>query len=129
MRVLLVDDEENTLRAMTHFLDHCDVEIVPTADSVEAAKHIINQTFDAMIIDVHMPSPDGLELTRLARQAPINRLTPIALITGDDEIKIRLKGLKAGASCFAEKPDTPKKLWGILQILQAVGSSGITNRA
>lgn len=122
MRVLLVDDEEDTLRAMTHLLDHCDVEIVPTPDSGEAAKHIINQNFDAMIIDVHVSSPDGLELTRLARKISINRSTPIALIAGDDEIEIRFKGLEAGASCFAEKPLNPKKLWGILRILQAVSS-------
>ena len=41
---------------------------LPLTDSVEAARHITTQPYDAMIIDVHMPSPDGLELTRLARR-------------------------------------------------------------
>ncbi len=68
MRVLLVDDEKDIPRAMACFLNYPDVEILPVADSMQAARHITDQHFAAMIIDVHMPSPDGLELTRLARR-------------------------------------------------------------
>jgi CheY-like chemotaxis protein len=114
---------------MACFLDPSDVEILPVTDSVEAARHITNQHFDAMIIDVHMPSPDGLELTRLARRASINRTTPIALISGDEDIETRLKGLEAGASCFAGKPITPKKIRRILQFLQGPVSSDTRSRA
>jgi len=42
MRVLLVDDEKDTLRAMEYLLDHFVVEILPVTDSVEAARHITN---------------------------------------------------------------------------------------
>jgi CheY-like chemotaxis protein len=123
MRVLIVDDEKSALKAMACFLDHSDLEIMPVTDSADAAQQIIDQDFDAMIIDVHMPFPDGIELTRLARRSSLNRRTPIALITGDDDIRIRCKGLEAGATCFAAKPFTPKIICGILHVLQGDVSS------
>jgi CheY-like chemotaxis protein len=123
MRVLLVDDEKDTLRAMACFLNHSDVETLPVADSTEAARHITNQHFDAMIIDVHMPSPNGLELTRLARRSFINRRTPIALITGYDDLETRRKGSDARATCFAGKPVTPEKIRSIAQLLLGSVSS------
>ena len=117
MRVLLVDDEKDTLKAMASFLRYSDVEILPVADSVEAGRHITTRAFDAMIMDIHMSSPDGLELTRLARRSFINRRTPIVLITGYDDLETRRKGWDARATCFAGKPITPEKIRGIVQLL------------
>ncbi len=122
MRVLLVDDEKDTLRAMACFLDHSNVETLPVADSMEAARHIVNQPFDAMIMDVHMPSPDGLELTRAARRTSLNGTTPIGLITGFDDTETQSKGSEAGATCFAGKPITPQKIRSILHVLQGAAS-------
>lgn len=124
MRVLLVDDEKDTLRAMSCFLDHSGVEFLAVMDSVEAAKHITDHHFDAMIIDVHMPSPDGLCLTRLARQTLINSGTPIVLVTGYDNFETRRKGSEAGATCIAGKPITPKMIRSILQVLHGSASLG-----
>ena len=119
MRVLIVDDEKDTLRAIACFLDHSNVEILPVTDSVEAARHITDQHFDAMIFDIHMPTPNGLDLTRMARQTSINRTTPIGLVTGFDDVETRNKGAEAGATCFAGKPFTPETIRRILQVLQA----------
>ena len=55
MRVLLVGDEKGNNVALAYFLDHSDVEILAVTDSVEAARCITNQHFDAIILDVHMP--------------------------------------------------------------------------
>ena len=108
---------------MACFLDHSNVEVLPVADSVEAARHITNQHFDAMIIDVKMPSPDGLELTRAARQTSVNCRTPIVLVTGYDDLETRRKGSEAGATGFAGKPITPENIRCILHVLQGAASS------
>jgi CheY-like chemotaxis protein len=129
MRVLLVDDDKNTLNAMACFLDDPDVEMLPLTDSVEAARHITNQHFDAMIIDVCMPSPDGLELTRLARQTSINCKAAIVLVTGYDDLETRRKGSEAGATCFAGKPVTPANIRRILHVLQGAVSVDQRNAA
>jgi len=129
MPVLIVDDEKDTLRALERFLDPCDVEILPLTASVEAAQHIITQPFDAMILDIHMPSPDGLELTRLARRSYVNRRTPIGLITGYDDLETRQMGSDARATCFAGKPVTQDKIRSIVQLLLGSVSSHQRSRA
>jgi CheY-like chemotaxis protein len=129
MPVLIVDDEKDTLRALERFLDQCNVEIRPLTDSVEAAQHVITQHFDAMIFDVNMPTPDGLELTRLARRSFVNRWTPIGLITGYDDLETRRKGSDARATCFAGKPVTQDKIRNILQLLLGSASSRQRTRA
>jgi CheY-like chemotaxis protein len=129
MRVLIVDDEKDTLRTLERFLDQCNVEILPLTDSVEAAQEIITQHFDAMILDVNMPSPDGLELTRLARRSFVNRKTPIGLITGYDDLETRQKGSDARATCFIGKPVTQDKIRSIVQLLLGSASSHQRTRA
>ncbi len=129
MPVLIVDDEKDTLRAIERFLGPCDVEILPLTDSVEAARHITTQPYDAMIIDVNMPSPDGLELTRLARRSFINRRTPIGLMTGYDDLETRRKASDALATCFAGKPVTQDKIRSIVQLLRGSVSSHQRTRA
>ncbi|MGO8815740.1 MAG: response regulator [Terriglobia bacterium] len=128
MRVLIVDDEKDTLRVMERFLDTAELEILPVGESVEAARQITTRPFDAMIIDVHMPAPDGLELTRLTRRSFINRRTPIVLITGYDDLETRRKASDAGATCFAGKPVTQEKIRNIVQLLLGSVPSGQRNR-
>jgi CheY-like chemotaxis protein len=129
MPVLIVDDEKDTLRAIVCFLERSAVEILPLTDSVEAARHITTQPFDAMIMDVNMPSPDGLELTRLARRSFVNRRTPIGLMTGYDDLETRQKGSDAHATCFAGKPVTPDKIRSVVQLLLGSVSSYQRTRA
>jgi CheY-like chemotaxis protein len=128
MRLLIVDDEKDILKAMERFLDHSDFEVMPVADGMQAAPQITTRPFDAMIFDIHMPSPDGLELTRLARRSFMNRRTPIALITGYDDLETRRKGTDAGATCFAGKPVTPEKLRSIAQLMLGSVSSSRRTR-
>jgi CheY-like chemotaxis protein len=129
MRVLLVDDEVQTLRTITSFLERSDAEVLPVTDYAEAARHITHEHFDGMIIDVHMSSPDSVELTRTARQTSPNRSAPIVLITGFDDFEIRRRGLEVGATFFAAKPITSEKIQSILQVLQGFVTSGQRRRA
>jgi DNA-binding response OmpR family regulator len=117
MRVLLVDDDQLTLKAISCFLEYCDAEILAMTESWKAARLVAKQHFDVMIFDVRMPSPDGLELTRLARQSSTNSRAPIILVTGYDDLETRRKGLEAGVTCFAAKPVSPHNIRGIVHAL------------
>jgi CheY-like chemotaxis protein len=83
-------------------------------DSVEAARLIVTESFDAMFIDYLMPTHNGLQLTSMARKSPTNHATPIILITGYDDVDTRNKGAEAGATYFLPKPFTPDKVRRVL---------------
>ena len=110
MRILIVDDEDETLRAMQGFLGRTNVEIVPISNSPEAARLIVDEHFDAMFIDYLMPRPNGLELTSIARNSDHNQGTPIIMVTGYDDVETRSKGAEAGVTYFLPKPFTPDKI-------------------
>lgn len=114
MRILIVDDEDEALRAMERFLSRTDVEILPTHDSAQAAQLITTEHFDGMLIDYLMPGLDGLELVSTARRSQANRETPIIIVTGYDDMDTRNKAAKAGATCFLAKPFTPDKIRRVL---------------
>jgi CheY-like chemotaxis protein len=115
MRILIVDDEDEALRAMSNFLAGTDGEIVLVSDSVEAARNITTEHFDVMFIDYVMPPPNGMELMSLARKSPMNHETPIVLVTGYDDFETRGKGAEAGATYFLAKPFTPEKIQSMLR--------------
>jgi DNA-binding response OmpR family regulator len=114
MRILIVDDEDETLRAMECFLARANVEIMSINDSAEASRLIATEHFDAMFIDYLMPTPNGLDLMAMARKSSVNQETPIILATGYDDVETRSKGAEAGATHFLAKPFTPDKIRRVL---------------
>jgi PleD family two-component response regulator len=54
-------------------------------DSTQAAASLMEQKFDAVFLDVHMPPPDGIELARKIRSPGPNQNTPIVIITGEKD--------------------------------------------
>ena len=121
MRILIVDDEEETLSVMSRFLESTNAEILTESNSAEAARYITSERFDAMMIDYVMAPPNGLELTRLARKSSVNNMTPIILVTGYDDFETREKGAQAGATSILGKPFSPEKIRSVLR-------SALTNR-
>ena len=102
-RLLVVDDEYwgcRTLKALFSKVFH-----VETAMSVaEARKNFALDSFDAAIIDYHMPEENGTVLIDLLKVfLPQERLF---LLTADDS----LKSLGAGRYTYLEKPVEPGKL-------------------
>jgi DNA-binding response OmpR family regulator len=68
MRILLVDDHQDSLRAMTRRLSQCGHEVT-TAATLTAARAMCNAlVFDLVICDVRLPDGDGRELVALARR-------------------------------------------------------------
>ncbi|MEM9172567.1 MAG: EAL domain-containing protein [Pseudomonadota bacterium] len=102
--VLIVDDEA-TIRLMTRrFLEHADFMVVD-ADSGEAAKaEIARIDPDIILLDVDMPGMDGYELTRWIRRNPSTRFTPIVMITGREDPESVDAAYEVGATDFIVKP-------------------------
>ena len=64
---LVVDDDLATCELIQTILHSADMKALISTDSGQAAELLRNQKFDAVFLDVNMPPPDGLELTRLMR--------------------------------------------------------------
>ena len=85
------------------------------ADGREALDALAHQPPDAIVLDVLMPEPDGLEVCRRLRAA--GDRTPVLMLTARDAVPDRVKGLDAGADDYLVKPFALEELGARLRAL------------
>jgi two-component system copper resistance phosphate regulon response regulator CusR len=102
MRVLVVEDDPDMARFITRGLsEHAyAVDAAVTGDS--AVEHAMTTPYDAIVLDVMIPAPDGVEVCRILRRQRID--TPILMLTARDTVRDRVEGLDAGADDYLVKP-------------------------
>src|SRR3546814_744931 len=84
-------------------------QIVDDGEDVLTA--IENQSFDAVIIDLHMPGVSGVEIMKQTRFMEAGRKrTPFIVLTADATSEARLECERAGAYAFMTKPVIVEKL-------------------
>jgi two-component system, OmpR family, KDP operon response regulator KdpE len=111
-RVLVVDDEQQILRALRVILREAGFEALPASTGEEALDLAAIQHPDAAIVDLLLPDMDGVELCRRLRewsQIPLIVLSAV----GDEDAKVR--ALAAGADDYVTKPFGPRELVARLQ--------------
>ncbi len=79
----------------------------------------MEQEFDAVVLDLMIPAPDGLEVCRRMRAA--GRWAPVLLLTARDAVDDRVAGLDAGADDYLTKPFALAELHARLRALTRRG--------
>ena len=113
-RVLVVDDEMLNVEIAKIFLEDCGLEIDSAEDGLQAIAMAQKTAYSAILMDMQMPNLDGLGATRLIRELPGYRATPIVAITANAFSENRDRCLAAGMNDFLVKPFTPEALFDIL---------------
>ncbi|MEC3919726.1 response regulator transcription factor [Nocardia sp. CDC160] len=109
MRILVADDDPVVREVVRRYLERDGLEVVETADGPATAAVLARNDIDLAVLDVMMPAPDGIELTRAVR-AGAHPQTPIILLTALGEEDDRVIGLQAGADDYVTKPFSPREL-------------------
>ena len=102
MRVLVIDDDEAVRTSIHRALLRDGYEVSLAADGSSAVTQVVAERPDAIVLDVLMPEPNGLEVCRTLR-ARRDR-TPILMLTARDLVTDRVAGLDAGADDYLAKP-------------------------
>ena len=87
-------------------------------DSVQASARLKTEKFSAVFLDLRMPEPDGIELTRQIRGNPLNRVTPVIVITGETQHGLMARAFQAGVNFFLFKPVDRTKLLRLVSVTQ-----------
>ena len=120
-RILVVDDDRVSCELMRDVLHQATgTPVLAFTDGRAAAGLIAREKFSVMLLDYQMPSPDGIELTRLARRAGMNQMTPIILVSDDQSTSAISNGFAAGAQFFLYKPVDKTRL---LRLIRAMHGS------
>jgi putative two-component system response regulator len=104
-RILIVDDEPANLALLEAILAETANEIRTLSDSRQVEQVFAEFEPDIVLLDLHMPEPDGLEILRRLRSAR-NALgyLPVIMLTGDTGHVARNSALILGADDFLTKP-------------------------
>ena len=113
--ILVVDDEPGVRESLERALGLERYTVALAHDGSEALERIAERMWDAVVLDVSMPAPDGLEVCRRLRQA--GDRTPVLMLTARDAVDDRVAGLDAGADDYLVKPFALKELLARLRAL------------
>jgi two-component system response regulator MprA len=115
VRILVVDDEPSVRDALDRALRLDGYRVRLAHDGREALDALADEPPDAVVLDVLMPEPDGLEVCRRIRAA--GDRTPVLLLTARDAVPDRVRGLDAGADDYLVKPFALEELTARLRAL------------
>ncbi len=109
LRVLLVDDNDDVLRMLKMTLEHNDFEVVSAKSVTDALNHIVTQSFDVLITDLHMPDAgDGFAVVTAMRHAQPQALTLV--VSGFPDVKEAMAAILLQADDVLVKPFDVKQL-------------------
>ena len=100
--VLLVEDDLVSAALVEGFLVEAGYEVVTVSDGADALMEIARRTFDLLLVDINIPTLNGLRLFEIMIQKGID--TPAVFITGIPGAEVESRSLEAGAADFLRKP-------------------------
>jgi DNA-binding response OmpR family regulator len=106
-RILLVDDDVALCLLLTEFLGRAGYNVETVHDGREALERVFSADYSATILDLMLPSVNGLEvLQRIRAKSQI----PVVILTAQGEEIDRIVGLEVGADDYLPKPFNPREL-------------------
>lgn len=105
-RVLVVDDEIDTLRLLNRLLDIAGYEPITTLNSVEAIALAETENPDVVLLDIMMPDLDGFTLCKMMRANQATQYLPIIFVTAYSALDLEERRKEAGADLLISKPIT-----------------------
>ena len=105
--ILVVDDEPKIVALARDYLERAGFEVLTAADGPIALDTVRRRHPDLVVLDLGLPSRDGLDVTREIRRTS---MLPIVILTARDDEVDKLVGLELGADDYVIKPFSPREL-------------------
>lgn len=103
-RILVVDDEAISRRAVTYALERAKLKPIAVESSQAAYKMLTESRFDLVFLDVDMPGMNGFELCSKLRILPAHKTTPVVFVTSLNDLESRANSTMSGGNDFIAKP-------------------------
>ena len=100
-RILIIEDEKNLSRFVELELQLEGYETKVCSDGRTGLQTAIDESWDAILLDLMLPEMNGLEVVRRLRQV---KQTPVIIMTARDSVMDRVVGLDQGADDYVVKP-------------------------
>ena len=109
-RVLVVDDEQDLLELVSYNLNKEGYRVVGVGSGEEALAAARRDVPDLILLDLLLPTVDGLEVCRRLKADPRTQHIPVLMLTAKSEEADVVTGLELGAEDYVTKPFSPRVL-------------------
>ncbi|HEV2608039.1 MAG TPA: EAL domain-containing protein [Xanthomonadaceae bacterium] len=115
VRVLIVEDDRSQALFAQSVLTNAGMQAQVELDAMHVLETLEALLPDLVLMDLHMPDANGVELTALIREHPAFMSTPIVFLTGENDPDARIEAINAGGDDFLPKPIRPQILIAAVQ--------------
>ena len=117
--ILLVDDEEDLIVALSARLEATGYRVMVARDGLEGLRMARSLVPDLIILDLMLPRMDGFKVARLLKHDNRYAAIPVLVLTARSQDSDRNRALKMGADDFLVKPyDSSELLLRVKQLLE-----------
>ena len=109
-RILVVDDEEDLLELIDYNLAKEGYRVTASATGEAAIEEARESLPDLIVLDLLLPSVDGLDVCKPLKADPKTQHIPIVMLTAKSEEADVVTGLELGADDYITKPFSPRVL-------------------
>ncbi|MCW2525628.1 MAG: Two-component system OmpR family response regulator [Pseudonocardiales bacterium] len=120
VRILIAEDDVRMASMLRRGLGEDGYAVDVVNDGMDALWQATEIEYDAIVLDLMLPSADGFEVCRRLRSA--NRWAPVLMLTARTDLRDRITGLDAGADDYLAKPFSFSELSARLRALIRRGS-------
>ena len=113
--VLAVDDDPSVRQMIIDYLGDNDIRVTALESGQQISDVMARDTVDLVVLDLRLPSEDGLQIARQLRQESAG--LPIIILTGRKDEADRVMGLELGADDYLTKPFSPRELLARIRAL------------
>jgi two-component system phosphate regulon response regulator PhoB len=109
-KILIVDDEPETVEIVEFNLKQAGFGVVSASDGGEALKKAKSAAPALIVLDLMLPEIDGMEVCKSLRRDPVTANIPVIMLTAKATELDRVLGLELGADDYLTKPFSPREL-------------------
>lgn len=121
MRILVIEDEKKVASFIQRGLEAEHYQVDVASDGESGLRQLLDNDYDALILDGMLPKRDGLSVLRELRS---HKMTlPVLILTARDTIADKVTGLDQGADDYLTKPFAFEELLARLRALLRRGSA------
>lgn len=108
-KILIVDDEPHFITTVKDRLVMMGYEVATASNGKEAIEKVQGSP-DLILLDIHMPEMDGIEVASKLKNSDKTRSIPIIMVTAKSQMEDVTKATDAGAVDYIVKPFSPQVL-------------------
>lgn len=118
-KILVADDDPDTLRVLTKVLSHEGFKVITAQDGREALKKATRERPAAILLDIIMPKLDGIEVCAKLKAQQTTANIPVGFLTARTDTEAYRQALEQGGMFYLTKPFEYEKLVNFVGLLLA----------